>query len=126
MREQRAAIATTGTQLAFVHLGNEQQGAELFARYGLDDVPRVSDPEAKLYKAFKLKRGRLRQVMGPHVWVRGFESFIKSGHPVGLPMGDTLQMPGVFLIQGGQILRSYFHQTSADRVDYQAFATLRQ
>lgn len=118
VKAQRKAIAATGTQLAFVHMGDEQQGNELFTRYGLDDVPRVSDPEAKLYKAFKLKRGGLLQVMGPHVWVRGFESFIKSGHPVGLPIGDTLQMPGVFLIQGGQILRSYFHQTSADRPDY--------
>jgi peroxiredoxin len=120
-REQRKAVAATGTQLAFVHMGDEQQGTELFSRYGLSDVPRVSDPEAKLYKAFRLKRGRLRQVMGPRVWVRGFESFIKNGHPVGFPIGDTLQMPGVFLIQGGHILRSYFHQTSADRVNYQAF-----
>ena len=103
-------------------MGDEQQGAELFARYGLGDVPRVSDPEAKLYKAFRLKRGGLLQVMGPSVWVRGFDSFIKSGHPVGLPIGDTLQMPGVFLIQGGQILQSYLHQTSADRPNYAALS----
>ncbi|MBI1763839.1 MAG: hypothetical protein HYR56_20640 [Acidobacteria bacterium] len=108
--------------MAFVHMGNEQQGAELFARYGLGDVPRVSDPGARLYKAFKLKRGGLGQVMGLRVWVRGFESCIKNGHPVGLPIGDTLQMPGVFLIQAGQILRSHFHRTSADRPDYAALA----
>ena len=103
-------------------MGDEAQGAERFARYGLGDVPRVSDPQAKLYRAFKLQRGGLLQVMGPKAWQRGFEAFFKGGHTVGLPLGDTLQMPGVFLIQGGQILQSYVHETSADRPDYAALA----
>jgi hypothetical protein len=87
-------------------------------------VPRVSDPEARLYRAFQLNRGKLSQFLGPAVWWRGFQSFILNRHPVGKPIGDPAQMPGVFLIQNGRILRSYFHQTSADRPDYVALATV--
>jgi hypothetical protein len=103
-------------------MGDETTSASLFAQYELGDVPRVSDPEAKLYRAFGLKRGSLAQVMGPAVWWRGFQSFILNRHRVGKLVGDGFQLPGVFLIQGGRILRSYIHQTSAERPDYVTLA----
>jgi AhpC/TSA antioxidant enzyme len=89
----------------------------LFARYGLDDLPRISDPERKLYEAFELSRGSLAQVAGPRVWWRGLVSLLK-GHTPGVPQGDVFQMPGVFLVSNGRIERAYRHTTSADRPDY--------
>lgn len=103
-------------------MGEEAQGAKLFEQYGLGEVPRVSDPQAQLYRAFNLQRGKVAQVMGPRVWWRGFQSFILNHHPVGKLVGDGFQMPGVFLIQGDRILQSFIHQTSADRPDYVALA----
>lgn len=103
-------------------MGEEAQAAPLFAQYGLADVPRVGDPQAQLYRAFNLQRAKLPQILGPRVWWRGFQSFVLNGHPVGKLIGDGFQMPGVFLIQGGRILRSFIHQTSADRPDYVALA----
>ena len=105
-------------------MGSETN-AELFASYGLGDVPRISDPEAKLYRAFNLQRGKLSQFVGPAVWWRGFQSFILNRHPVGIPIGDPAQMPGAFLIYQGRILRSYVHQTSGDRPDYVALAQVK-
>ena len=36
--------------------------------------------------------------------------------------GDGFQMPGVFLIYHGEVLRSYRHQSVADRPHYTRFA----
>lgn len=103
-------------------MGDPAQGAELLARYGLGDVPQVSDPEAAMYREFGLGRGRLRQVLGLKVWLRGAQSFLWGGHRVGRPIGDPLQMPGVFLLHRGRIVQGYIHETSADRPDYAAMA----
>ena len=37
--------------------------------------------------------------------------------------GDVTQMPGVFLVFHGEILKSYRHQSSADRPDYVALVS---
>jgi hypothetical protein len=38
-------------------------------------------------------------------------------------MGDGFQMPGVFLLYHSEIIRSYRHQSAADRPDYMAIVT---
>ena len=89
-----------------------------FARWGDPDLPRVSDPEAKLYEAFQLRRGKLAEIFNWQVWKRGFESAILRGFGVGKLVGDGFRMPGAFLIHRGRILRAYRHETPADRPDY--------
>jgi hypothetical protein len=95
----------------------DAEAAQLFSRFKVDDLPRISDPEQKLYAAFELKRGGLTQVAGPGVWLPGLKSLL-SGFAPGVPQGDVFQMPGTFLIHNGKILRAYRHETSADRPDY--------
>jgi len=103
--------------LAFVYLGTAEQGAERFAKYGLEDVSRIHDPKQTLYKAFDLKRASFAQVFGWKVWQRGLEAFA-NGHGAGMLAGDGLQMPGVFLLHRGQVLREFRHESAADRPDY--------
>jgi hypothetical protein len=100
---------------------SEEQAAVFFARYGLADIPRFSDPEQKLYGAFGLKRGTLNQLLGPKVWLRGAGAFV-HGHGFARPQTDPLQMPGAFLVYHGRILKGGPHKTSADRPDYLALA----
>jgi hypothetical protein len=107
--------------LAFVYLGAAEQAAERFEKYGLSDVSRIHDPKQALYKAFDLKRASLGQVLGWKVWQRGIEAFV-NGHGVGMLAGDGLQMPGVFLLHHGQVLREFRHESAADRPDYVALA----
>lgn len=114
-------MVATGTQLAFVYMGTAEQGAERFAKYGLSDVTRVHDPKQELYAAFDLKRATLSQVFGWQVWQRGWEAFA-NGHSVGMLAGDGFQMPGVFLLHRGVIVREFRHQTAAERPDYLALA----
>jgi hypothetical protein len=94
----------------------------MFARYGLADLPRVSDPSGALYAAFGLERGRLMQVIGPSVWLRGAVALAK-GHLAGIPAVDTLRMPGVFLVHHGDLVRAFRHELASDVPDYLALSS---
>ena len=104
-------------RLALVHQAPDEQAAELFAKYGLDDVARFSDPQGELYERYHLGRGRLGQLLGPRVLWRALRSFFR-GHGVGKPVGDPRRMPGAFLIDKGAIRRAFRPERVSDRPDY--------
>lgn len=116
--KKRDAITAQGTQLAFVHMSREEQAREFFASYGMADAERISDPSRKLYKTFKLARGGWRQFLAWNIFKRAFTAGVINGHGLGKLAGDAFQMPGVFLIHQARILRSFVHQTVADRPNY--------
>ena len=118
---RRTAIESEGTRVAFVHMGTDEQARPLFERYGLDDAPRVSDPERTLYRAVGLERGHLLQLFGPHVLARGIGGLLR-GHGVGRTVGDGWQLPGVFLVRDGRLVRAFRHETAADLPDYEELA----
>ena len=120
--KKRSQIAATGTQLAFVHMGNEQQATKFFTRFGLNDEHRVGDPERKLYNSFSLRRGSLAQLFGLKVWKREFRERIMLTYGMGKIIGDSFQLPGVFLVHHSEILKSFRHESVADQVDYAGMA----
>jgi peroxiredoxin len=122
LSERRKAIEAKGTPLAFVHLGTEEKAKWFFTPYGLVDVPRFSDPEARLYQAFGLVRAELRQYLNRESLLRMFGAFL-HGHFVGFPAGDVQRMPGVFLLQNAEIRKAFRHKLVSDRPDYLALAT---
>ncbi|MBI4891242.1 MAG: AhpC/TSA family protein [Acidobacteria bacterium] len=125
LSSRRGEIERDGTRLVLVHMGSEEHAAGFFRQYGLAEVPRISDPERALYRAFGLPRGSFSDVMGPKVWLRAFQSGVLERHGVGQLVGDGFQMPGVFLVFHGEIVRSYRHQCASDRPDYLALVTGR-
>lgn len=104
--------------MAFVHMGSPSEGDSFFAKYGLSDAAHFSDPDASIYRSFGLRRGTIAEIFNPKVWQRGFEAAILAGHGVGMLAGDGFQMPGVFLIHNDSIVKSFRHETPADRPDY--------
>lgn len=116
--KKRAAIVAKGTQLAFVHMSNEELARKFFASYGLEHAERVSDPQRKLYKRFKLVRGGFPQFLGLKTLKRMFVAGLINGHGLGKLAGDAFQMPGVFLIHESRILRAFVHRTVADQPNY--------
>jgi hypothetical protein len=120
--KKRSEIAATGTQLAFVHMGNEAQATKFFTRFRLNDEHRVSDPEQTLYKTFSLRRGSFSQLFGLKVWKREFRERIMLTHGMGKIIGDSFQLPGVFLIQHSEILKAFRHESVADQPDYVGMA----
>lgn len=116
-------IEEEGARLVLVHMGRESNTGDFFDRYGLENVPRISDPDRALYRAFALNRGSVADVFGPRVWWRGLQLLTRYG--VGRPAGDGFQMPGAFLLFHGEIVRTYRHQSPADRPDYLGLVTGR-
>lgn len=118
LADKRKAIEGTGTQIVLVHMGREEAAEQILRKYDLLDIPRVADPKLTLYEAFGLERGTMAQLLGPKVWLRGFKAGFLGKHGMGGAEGDVAQMPGVFLLFHGETLKSYRHQSAADRPDY--------
>lgn len=108
-------------RIVLVHPGSEENAASLFAKYDLDDVPRVADAELKLYGEFELKRGSVGQFAGPGIWWKGFKTTILRGHLPGKPDGDVKQLPGTFLYHNGEVLRAHRPDISAEHPDFVEF-----
>lgn len=116
--EQRASIEARDVRVVLAHMASEREGRWWLAKYGLENIAAISDPEKKLYAEFGLKRGNIMELLGPKVWYRGFKAAILDGHWVGRLIGDGLQMPGLFLLDNGKISWGYRYRNAADRPDY--------
>jgi hypothetical protein len=102
-------------------MGSEDEADPWFARAGLGDVPRISDPEGALYREVGLGRVAAAALARPALWARGVQCAILDGHGFGVQTPQALmQLPGVFLIDRGRVLREYRHRTPSDRPDYLA------
>lgn len=99
-------------------MGSEEQALKFFTRLGVQDEHRVSDPERKLYRAFSLQRATLSQLFGLRVWKREVRDRIYLTHGIGRIVGDSFQLPGVFLVHRSQIIKAFRHESVADEADY--------
>lgn len=123
LARERMAIEACGARIALLHMSPEGEAEAFFATYGLEDLPRVSDPQRWVYFHLGLRKGGPWQLFGPKVWWRGFLVSVLRGHRLGRVAGDHRQMPGVFLIHHGEVLKAYLHRTAADNPDYRELAT---
>jgi len=123
LADQRDQIEVLGARIVLVHMEEEGRAQELLNKMGLSDIPHISDPENILYKKFQLRRGGMFQIFGPKVWWRGILAGVVKGYGVGRESGDLFQMPGVFLLSKGRVIRQYIHKSAADRPDYGQLVT---
>lgn len=114
----RREIELEGAGLVLVHMEEPGAALDILREYGLEDLPRVSDPARELYRAFGLGCGSMLQLLGPRVLWRALTSGVFRKHGYRRPKGDWSQMPGVFLVYEGQVCRTYRHSTAADRPNY--------
>jgi len=103
-------------------MGKEEQAQKFFSKFALNGEPRVSDPERRLYQTFSLRRGSLTQLFGLKVWKREFRDRIMLTYGLGKVIGDSFQLPGVFLVHHSEVLKAFRHESVADEVDYVAMA----
>ena len=113
----RAAIAATGTQVAFVHMHTEAMAGAYFGQYGLADVRRVSDPDKRLYAAFGLARVRPTHWLSWSILSRYVDAILRGGHRPGYVGGDVLQMPGAFVVRRGLIEKAFRPDRVSHRFD---------
>lgn len=112
--EKRQAIEEKGVRIVLVHMGTEKQGSSFFSQFGLGDLDRISDPDRKLYKAMNLGLASPGQLFSLDVWRRGLKVLREEGHFIGIPHGNTFQMPGTFLVKGTRVIAAHRHKTAAD------------
>lgn len=115
----RMVIESQGNQLCLVNLSPELRAEEILKQYNLQDLPFISSPDGELYQAFDLEQGNAWQLFGPKVLWRFLTVGVIGGLGLGRTVeGDATQMPGVFLLHRGEILKAFKHKTAADRPDY--------
>lgn len=81
--------------------------------------PLLADPAGRAYAAYGLRRGRFAQLFGLTVLRRAVGATFR-GHIAGLPAGDSLLLPGAFVIDpDGRIRLAHYARHVADhaRVD---------
>jgi hypothetical protein len=97
-----------------VHMGSPDEGSAMMARWGLSDIPHISDPECRLFQAYHLPRGTFGQLFGLRVWIEGFRAAILKGYGFGKLVGDGFQMSGACLIRDGRIVSAAPSRDAAD------------
>jgi len=126
IRRDRELIQKNNTQIVLVHLNDEAVTQKYMQRYELMDVERVMDKHMKFYADFGLVKGNFKQLFGLQNWIKGFESAVVNGHGISPPIGDGLQMPGVFLIDQGQVVNEFIHKSASDRPDYVQLSVIKK
>ncbi len=118
LSKRQKEIEGEGTRIIFVHMTDNATAEAYFQKYDLAGAVHISDPECRYYQAFGLVKGSFTQLFGLATWIRGFSAGVVSGHGIGPQIGDGFQMPGVFVIQDGEIKSSFVHELASDRPDY--------
>jgi len=122
LSRQRAEIEASGCGIVLVHMGDNDRDAAFFDKYSMGDVPRIADPNCRLYRLFGLYLGSFSELLGPRVWLRGFMAAVLKGHGVGRLQGNGFQMPGAYIYHCGQIHGGFQHTLASDRPDYAELA----
>lgn len=112
-------IEQGGTRIVFVHMTKPHIAKDYFKRYNIRDAVHISDPNCQYYKAFGLTKGTFNQLFGLQSWLRGFDAGVIRQHWVGKQLGDGFQMPGIFMLQEGEIRERFVHKLASDRPDYE-------
>ena len=113
LRHTKSKFDEKGVQILLVGMGTMEQ-AETFRKTFAPEFSMVCDPEARLYRAYQLKRTGLLQMASPLLFAKAMKAF-SSGHRMGAPQGDVFQLAGVFIIDtGGWIRYSHHSRDPAD------------
>lgn len=115
---RRDEIEQRGFRLLLVYMSDSATAKYYLSQHNLQDVDQLSDPESIAYKRFKLHRGSFNQLLGLKVlyrwiWLAIAKKIFYQGKE-----GDIYQMPGLFLLHKGEIVKQFVHRSSADIPDY--------
>jgi len=122
LADRKLELAYKKIKLVFVHMAEVAIADKFFNEFGLEDAEHVSDSECNIYKKFGLAKGKFTQLFGLKTWVRGFQISKNTSHHMAVKqIGDSFQMPGIFVLFKGNIVDSYIHKTAADRPNYDKF-----
>jgi peroxiredoxin len=125
IKELRAQIENKGTRIVLVNMDNDKRCSEILSASGLDDIEYICDSESILYKAFRLRRGTFTQLFGWKASVRALYLWFTKGLFVSSPgNADVYQMPGIFVIYKGNVVKQFIYESVADNPPYLELASI--
>ena len=110
LRGDRAKFKRVRANVVLIGLGTPERAA-WFCQDKRIPFTCVADPDVSAHRAYGLKRGSLRQVLGPQVYLRWTKARLLGDMPFpSANLGeDVMQMPGTFVIDTSGIIR-YAHR----------------
>ena len=119
IEEQKEFFKENNTEVVFAHMADMDAANEYFNEFGLSGVKSISDPETKIYALFGLVKGSFSQLYGLSVWAKGIKASVEDKVSFSTKqIGDSFQMPGIFVIHKGEFQYSYYHRKISDKPDY--------
>jgi peroxiredoxin len=123
LHNARKKFEERGINIFLVGLGTFEQAEKFRTEFSLS-FPVICDPKKELYRQFGLGRGSVGSLASPTVLLRGMRT-LSQGFAPGIPKGDIMQMPGVFLIdKDGNITYSYYSKNASDHPTIETLLSL--
>lgn len=112
-------------RIVLVHMDDSAIAEEKLAARNMGDLHHVSDPACRHYHEFGLRKGTLKELFGFRAFIGGNRAMLKG---VGVPQpGNKIdQMPGLFYIEKGEVIRSHSYQSIGDSPDYLGIAGINK
>jgi len=124
LHRSQTQFEDNGFQVVLVGLGAPDQ-AEAFKKQFSLSFPIICDPEKKLYQTYGLGRGSVASMASPSLFLKGLKT-LSRGHTPGVPQGDVMQMPGVFLIDtSGNIRYAHYSKDPSDNPSVETLLALK-
>ena len=113
LHSKREKFSEAGFNVVLVGLGTQEQAGKFREEFSLS-FPIICDSQKELYGMFDLGRATIANTASPAVLLKGLRAMSKGYRP-GIPQGDVMQLPGVFLIDTeGNIRFLYYSKDVSD------------
>lgn len=113
MDEARDEIRAAGGDVLAVFQYRAQPTRNFCRKRGVD-LDCLGDPDRRAYKSVGLERGSLVQYLGPQL-VPKYLGAMRKGSLPGIPVGDTAQLPGTFVVgSDGRVAFAHYNKDSGD------------
>jgi peroxiredoxin len=117
LEEWKPALEKKGLAIAVITQASPDE-TKAFCAERAPGICCFSDPDRKVYSAYRLARGGLRETfLSLHVWLANGRAQREKGYRVELPPAgqDAFQMAGIFVIgTDGRIRLPYYYNDIAD------------
>lgn len=108
--------------VVLAYMGSPRVGQGFF-KDRWPEVRAIADAELRFYDAFGIKRGGLKELVGPGVIAASARAMLK-GNLQGRTVGDPYILPGGFLVQGDEVLWEHRYSHAGDHPDWLALPSL--
>ena len=125
LHREHKKFSEAGFNVVLVGLGTPEQAEQFRTDFSLS-FPIICDPDKDLYRLYDLKRGTVASMARASVLLKGMRA-MSQGYSPGMPQGDVMQLPGVFLIDtNGDIRYSYFSKDPSDHPEIEDLLELKE